>query len=54
MLGKEINRLKALRGVNPNVRDEEIYYFQRQWAELNQVLDSATFHIDALRLLIST
>jgi len=53
-LQKEINRLKALRQVNPNVRDEEIQFFEAQWVALNQVLDSANLRLDAIRILVAT
>ena len=53
-LEREINRLKALRGVNPNVREEEITFFEMQWRELNKVLDAAALRLDALRVIIVT
>ncbi|MFV1998366.1 MAG: RNA polymerase-associated protein RapA, partial [Acidiferrobacterales bacterium] len=51
-LQKEINRLKALKKVNPNVRDEEIEFFETQWQALEQVLDSAAPRLDALRVIV--
>ena len=51
---KEINRLKALRKVNPNVRDEEIHFFEQQWNALDQALDTASPRLDAIRVIIST
>ncbi len=51
---KEINRLKALRLVNPNVRDEEIQFFEEQWHALNQVLELANLRLDAIRVIVST
>ncbi|MEE8482290.1 MAG: hypothetical protein V3S12_02965, partial [Acidiferrobacterales bacterium] len=53
-LQKEINRLKALRLVNPNVRDEEISFFETQWRILDEVLDSAVPRLDALRVIVAT
>lgn len=53
-LQKEINRLKALKQVNPNVRDEEIEFFETQWQMLEQVLDSAAPRLDALRVIVAT
>ncbi|MGD8526927.1 MAG: hypothetical protein PVJ63_11810, partial [Thioalkalispiraceae bacterium] len=53
-LEKEINRLEALRHVNPNIRDDEINFFKQQWFALNKVLDEATIRLDALRIVIAT
>ena len=53
-LQKEINRLKALQQVNPNVRDEEITFFETQWRVLDKVLDSAVPRLDALRVIVAT
>lgn len=50
----EINRLKALRHVNPNVREDEINYFEDQLAALMQALASASFRLDALRVIVAT
>jgi len=54
LLKGEINRLKALQQVNPNVRDEEIEYFETQYQGVIQVLDSAVPRLDALRVIVST
>ena len=53
-LSTEINRLKALRQVNPTIRDEEIEYFESQWIALNNVLDSAKPRLDAVRVVVTT
>lgn len=53
-LEKEINRLKELKQVNPNIRDEEIEFFNNQWHALNKVLDAANIRLDALRIVIAT
>ncbi len=49
----EIQRLTALQRVNPNVRDEEIRYFEQQWMALNLALESATLRLDALRVIVA-
>ena len=54
MLAKEIERLQALQQVNPNVRDEEIQFFQDQWQALNEILDTASLRLDALRVIVVT
>lgn len=50
---KEINRLKALKLVNPNVREEEITFFETQWRVLDEVLDSAVPRLDAMRVIVA-
>ncbi len=53
-LTREINRLKALGRVNPNVRGEEIDYFEQQLQAVTQALDSARLRLDALRVIVAT
>jgi len=52
-LTNEINRLKALRQVNPNVRDEEIEFFETQLKSLTLALDSASLRLDTLRVMVA-
>jgi ATP-dependent helicase HepA len=52
-LNKEINRLKALQLVNPNIRNEEIDFFETQLAALNKILEAATPRLDAVRVIIT-
>ena len=54
LLGGEIDRLKALQQRNPNVRDEEIRYFEEQLTAVRQLIDSAHLRLDALRVIVST
>lgn len=51
---QEIARLKALRKVNPNVREEEIQFFEQQLQSLARLFDSAKLRLDALRVIIAT
>jgi len=53
-LSAEINRLKALQQVNPNVRDEEITWFENQWQGLNEAIGSARPRLDAVRVVVAT
>ncbi|HED52547.1 MAG TPA: RNA polymerase-associated protein RapA [Gammaproteobacteria bacterium] len=53
-LGAEIDRLKALQRQNPNVRDEEIHFFEQQLTDINQLIESAHLRLDALRVIVST
>jgi ATP-dependent helicase HepA len=53
-LNQEINRLKALQRFNPNIRKEEIDFFESQLAALNQVLDAASPRLEAVRVVVTT
>ncbi len=53
-LGKEIDRLQALRMVNPNIRDEEVNYLVIQQEQLLQVLTNAIVRLDAVRIIVAT
>lgn len=50
----EINRLKALSKVNPNIRADEIRYFETQLAKLTEVIDAANLRLDAVRVIVAT
>jgi len=50
----EVDRLKSLALVNPNVRAEEIEFMELQREALTVALDSATLRLDALRVLVAT
>ncbi len=51
---QEIERLKALRKVNPNVREEEIVFLERQHDNLAKLFDSANLRLDAIRVIVAT
>lgn len=53
-LNREIERLRALARVNPNVRAEEIRFFERQRELLRQAIEHAGLRLDALRVLVTT
>ena len=53
-LEREINRLKALQQHNPNVRDEEITFFDQQLAALTEALTHSSPRLDAVRVIITT
>ena len=50
----EIERLKALQQVNPNVRDEEIQFFEHQLQQLTAALQSSHLRLDAVRVIVAT
>ena len=54
ILSIEINRLNALSKVNPNIREEEISYFQKQLSTLTEVIDGANIRLDAVRVIVAT
>ena len=54
ILSKEINRLKALSKVNPNIRADEIAYFEKQLSMLTEVIDAANLRLDAVRVIVVT
>ncbi len=53
-LSIEINRLKALSKVNPNIRAEEIAFFEKQLSMLTKVIDGANIRLDAVRVIVAT
>ena len=54
ILNNEIDRLQALMSVNPNVRQEEIEYYQQQLEIITQKLDQSSMRLDALRVIVAT
>lgn len=53
-LSTEFNRLKALRQINPNVREDEIKFYENQLAALNTLIDASQLRLDALRVIVVT
>lgn len=51
-LNGELERLEALKAVNPNIRDEELAHLREQMVELNGYLDGAVLQLDAIRLVL--
>ena len=51
---QEIERLQALHKVNPNIRMEEIEFFQQQLEGLLHAIDSTHLRLDALRVIVAT
>jgi ATP-dependent helicase HepA len=47
----EARRLRALRAVNPNVRPEEIAYFESQWQALTAAVERAELRLDGVRVI---
>jgi ATP-dependent helicase HepA len=53
LLGEELERLRALSEVNPNVRPEELELLAARRSQLDRVLRMAQPRLDALRLLVT-
>ena len=54
LLSHEIERLVALKDINPNVRDDEIQHFEKLNTELQERLGSTVAQLDAIRVIIAT
>jgi len=54
MLENEVNRLAALKNVNPHVRDEEINFFKLQLEAFEEALRHPISRLDSIRLIITT
>ncbi len=53
MLTSEIERLEALRAVNPNVRQAEIDYYRSQLSIITKKLEESDLRLDALRVILA-
>jgi len=53
LLQEEIDRLHALRSVNPNVREAEIEYFQSLLADALERIGEASLRLDAVRVMVA-
>ncbi|WP_413478214.1 RNA polymerase-associated protein RapA [Vibrio hibernica] len=51
-LNGELERLLALKAVNPNIRDEEIDILEQQMQQLSGYIESAQLQLDSLRLIV--
>jgi ATP-dependent helicase HepA len=52
-LGNEVNRLKALALVNPNVRPEEVEFLEERLRLLTAAIESSQIRLEAVRLIIA-
>ena len=52
-LQAEIDRLRALKTVNPNVREEEIQFFEQRLRLALQQIEDANIRLDAIRVLVA-
>ena len=54
VLFEELNRLKELSEFNANIRADEIAFFETQWIQLNDCLESVAPRLDGLRVIVTT
>jgi len=50
---QEIDRLLALRTVNPNIRQEEIDYFNQEAEQIQRQLSATVAQLDAIKVIIA-
>ncbi len=53
LMGHEVDRLLALRKVNPGVRDDEIQFFREQLEQFDNALQQARLRLDAVRMIVA-
>jgi ATP-dependent helicase HepA len=53
LLEEEFNRLSALAKVNPSVRQEEIEFIKQQIQALDDCINQAQVHLEAVRLVVN-
>lgn len=53
-LQQDLDRLQALKAVNPNVRDSELDYLRDLQAELHHLIDQTQLKLDAIRFIVVT
>ncbi|MCK2069778.1 RNA polymerase-associated protein RapA [Aeromonas caviae] len=53
-LQHDLDRLEALKAVNPNVRDSELDYLSNLQAELHHLIDQTQLKLDAIRFIVVT
>lgn len=53
-LQQDLDRLEALKAVNPNVRDSELEYLRNLQAELHHLIDQTQLKLDAIRFIVVT
>ena len=51
-LSEEQERLSALKQINPNIRQEEITFYDKQRTELTAHIEKAQLQLDAIRLIV--
>jgi ATP-dependent helicase HepA len=52
-LGAEMQRLTELKQANPSIRQEEIDHLAKQMSTLDEVIQTANLHLEAVRLVVN-
>ncbi|MCE0494074.1 RNA polymerase-associated protein RapA [Vibrio salinus] len=52
VLNGELERLQALKAVNPNIREDELSVLEQQIQSLDVYIDQAQYQLDSLRLIV--
>lgn len=52
ILNGELERLQALKAVNPNIRDDELTVLEQQIESLDRYIGQAQYQLDSLRLIV--
>lgn len=53
LLGDELSRLTELKEINPSIRADELSHLRTQIESLNEVIQSATLHLESIRLVVN-
>jgi ATP-dependent helicase HepA len=48
----ELERLEALKAVNPNIREDELEYIRNQMTEITGYMDNSQLQLDAIRMVL--
>ena len=51
-LSEEQERLVALKQINPNIRQEEITFYDKQRNDLTTYIEKTQLQLDAIRLIV--
>ncbi len=51
-MAEELERLRALQQINPNIRDEELTFIEKQITELTTHISNAQLKLDAIRFIV--
>ncbi|WP_454781567.1 RNA polymerase-associated protein RapA [Legionella sp. WA2022007384] len=52
-IGYEVNRLEALKSINPSIREDEIAFYKKQLVDSEEFIQSTSLKLQALRVVIN-
>ena len=50
----EVDRLEALKAINPSIRNEEIHFFQQQIIASAEAIERSTVQLQAIRVIVTS